>query len=273
MGETGTSANPYQPPTAALETPRSRPPGEMGPLARLVGVFTAPGKTFASIARYPGRDWLLPAGLFLAVSLLATVMVTPKLDVNGAVERFTQKMEERQPDMGAEQRAQMETQVRKQYEMGTKGPFRFIGVFFVAIPMLLVPLFYHGIAAAFGKQTTYSRVLTGYAFVQSVQIVKSLLFLVIASTKKTIQFDEMTTVVKSNLAAFLDPENTPAFLRAVAGNIDVFEIWALVLGTMALSRVTKFKVGGAAAVVGGIWILYVLVTSGFAAVGAAFGGG
>jgi hypothetical protein len=245
----------------------------MGPLARFIGVFTSPGKTFASIARFPGRDWLLPMGLFLALSLLATVVVTPKLDVEGAVNRFLQNMEERSPDMGADQRAQLEQQVRKQYEMGTKGPFRFIGVLFVLIPMLLVPLIYHGIAAAFGKQTTYSRVLTAYAFVQSVQIVKSLLFMVIASTKKSIQFDEMTTVVKSNLAAFLDPETTPAFLRAVAANVDVFEIWALVLGTMALSRVTKFKTGGAAALVGGLWIVYVLVTAGFSALGAAFGGG
>ena len=67
------------------------------------------------------------------------------------------------PDMSAEQRTQMETQVRKQYEMGTRGPFRFIGVFFVLLPLFLVPLIYHGVAAAFGKHTTYGRVLTAYA--------------------------------------------------------------------------------------------------------------
>ena len=272
MGETGPSANPFEPPTAALEQKRTRPPGEMGPVARFFGVFTSPGKTFASIARFPGKDWLLPAGLFVVVSLLATVVVAPQLDVDAAVERSVQKMEERMPDMGADQRAQMETQFRTQYAMGTRGPFRFIGVVFVMIPLVLVPLIYHGIAAAFGKQTTYSQVLTGYAFVQAVQIVKSLLFLANASTKKSIQFHEMTSVVKSNVAAFLDPDTTQAFVRSVAANIDVFEIWALILGTLALSRVTRFKIGGAAMVVGGLWIIYVLVTSGLAAVGAMFGG-
>jgi Yip1 domain len=272
MGETGTSANPFEPPTAALERPRSRPPGEMGPLARLFGVFTAPGKTFASIARFPGRDWLLPAGLLLAVSLVATVVVTPKIDVDAAVEHMLQKMDERMPDMSAEQRSQMEAQVRKQYEMGTRGPFRFIGVFFVLLPLFLVPLIYHGVAAAFGKQTTYGRVLTAYAFVQGVQIVKSLTFIAIASGKRSIHLDSMTTVVKSNLAAFLDLETTSAFLRSLASNLDVFEIWALVLGVIALSRVTKFKPAGAFAVVGGLWLIYVICAGGMTALSAMFGG-
>ena len=272
MGETGTSANPFEPPTAAVERPRSRPPGEMGPLARLIGVFTAPGKTFTSIARFPGRDWILPAGLLLAVSLLATVVVTPKIDVDAAVEHMLQKMDERMPDMGAEQRAQMEERVRKQYEAGTHGPLRFIGVFFVLLPLFLVPLIYHGVAAAFGKQTTYGRVLTAYAFVQCVQIVKSLAFIAVASGKSSIHLDSMTTVVKSNLAAFLDPETTSAFVRSLASNLDVFEIWALALGVIALSRVTKFKPGGALAVVGGLWVIYVICAGGMTALSAAFGG-
>jgi hypothetical protein len=272
MGETGTSANPFDPPKAAIEGPSARPAGEMGPLARLIGVFTAPAKTFASIARWPGKDWLLPAGLLLAISLLATVLVTPKMDVDAAVQRTMTKIEERQ-DMPAEQRQQTEQMVRKQFEMGTHGPLRFLGVLFIVVPILLVPLIYHGVAAAFGKQTSYGRVLTAYAFVQGVQIVKSLAFLGVASTKSSLQINEVGTLVKSNVGAFLDPDTTPAFLRAVATNLDVFEIWALVLGTMAISRVTKFKTGGAALLVGGVWLVYVLVASGFAALGAAFGGG
>jgi hypothetical protein len=245
----------------------------MGPLARLFGVFTAPAKTFASIARFPGRDWLLPALLLLTVSLVAAVVVTPKLDVDTAIERTLQKLDERMPDMGAEQRAQLEERVRKQYEMGTHGPLRFIGVLFVTVPIFLVPLIYHGIAAAFGKQTTYGRVLTAYAFVQGVLIVKSLLFVAIASSKSSLQLDAMNTVVKSNLAAFLDPETTGAFLRSLAASVDVFEIWALVLGVIALSRVTKFKPGGALAVVGGLWTIYVICAAGLTALGAAMGGG
>jgi hypothetical protein len=272
MGETGSSANPFEPPKAAIERPKSRPPGEMGSLARLLGVFTAPGKTFASIARFPGKDWLLPMGLLLAVTLVATVVVTPKIDVDAAIERTMQRIEERQ-ELSGEQRQQTEDMVRKQFAMGTSGPLRFLGVFFVLLPFLIEPLLYHGIAAAFGMQTTYGRVLTGYAFVQGVQIVKSVLFLVVASAKDTLQMTEMATLVKSNVGAFLDPDTTPAFLRSIATNIDVFEIWALILGTLALSRVTKFKTNGAAAVVGGLWLVYVLVSAGFTALGAAFGGG
>jgi hypothetical protein len=181
-------------------------------------------------------------------------------------------MDERVPDMSAEQRTQMEERVRKQYEAGTRGPFRFLGVLFVLLPLFLVPLIYHGIAAAFGKQTTYGRVLTAYAFVQAVQIVKSVVFLAVASGKTSLQFNSMTTVVKSNLASFLDPETTSAFVRSVASNLDVFEIWALVLGVIALSRVTKFKPGAAVAVVGGVWALYVICAAGLTALSASFGG-
>lgn len=272
MGDTGTSANPLDPSKAAIERPRTRPPGEMGPLARFFGVFTAPGKTFASIARWPGKDWLLPAGLLLVVSLVATLIATPKVDVDAAVQRTMTKIEERR-ELPADQRQQTEQMVRKQFEMGTRGPLRFMGVLFVILPMLIVPLIYHGVAAAFGKQTSYGRVLTAYAFVQVVQLVKSLLFLVVAASKSSLQIHEMATLVKSNVGAFLDPDATPAFLRAVATNLDVFEVWALILGTMAVSRVTKLTTGGAAMLVGGLWLVYVLVSAGFAALGAAFGGG
>ena len=42
------------------DAPTSSLGPEPGPLARVIGVFFSPAKTFESIARKPGMDWLLP---------------------------------------------------------------------------------------------------------------------------------------------------------------------------------------------------------------------
>jgi hypothetical protein len=240
---------------------------EPGPVARFVGVFTSPSATFASIARRPRKDWLLPAGLILVLALAGALLIPPKIDADAEADRMISKLEE-QREIPADQ----EEAIRERYASGVKGAGRFFGLLGALLPLVVVPGLYHGIAAAFGKQTTYGRVLTAYGFVQAVQVVKGLLLLGVASAKETIAIREIPTLVKSSVGAFL-PESTPAALRSIAASIDVFEIWALALGVIALTKVTRFKTGGAAVVVVGLWVLYVLLGAAFATVGAAFGGG
>ena len=274
MGETGTSANPFEPPTAALERPNSRPPGEMGPLARLFGVFTAPGKTFASIARFPGNDWLLPLALLLLFlpygGLLYLTLASPKVDVEARVQQMAQTMSERL-DLPEDKVKETEEKLLEQTQASITGNGRYFGLLAIPLFILIVPLIYHGLAAAFGKKTTYKRVLTAYTYVQSVHVVKGLVLLLVVMGKTRIPLEEIEipTLLKSNLGAFL-PTTVPAFVRMGATFVDVFEIWALILGVIALSRVTKFKTQGAAAVVVSLWVFGLLLVSGAAALRAMF---
>lgn len=244
---------------------QAAPQPEMGLIARIVGVFFSPGKTFESIARKPG--WVIPVILVLAWTVLASSLVTPHLDVDAMVQKQA-KVAEKQ--LGREMTPTEIEQRRTGIAFFVKiSPI--IATCFVAIVLFLVPGVYQGIAAAWGKAGGYIKTLSVYAHVQFIQILKGILLVAVAMTRDKIDPEQMGTLLKSNAGAFMDPSSN-AVLRAILTNIDIFDLWGLVVCSIGLSKVTKLGTKGAAIVVFGVWVLYVLISAGFAGIGAAFGG-
>jgi hypothetical protein len=246
--------------------------GEMGAVSRLINVFFSPSKLFESIARKRGWDWMVPVAILVVLSIAGAMVVSPKLDVDEAVRVQMQRMEKARPGMTDADRAKMEEAVRSSMQKMTGGPLRFVGTAFVLIPLFLVPLFYHGIAAAWGKATSYLTVVAGYAYVQMVQALKGVLMLAVAAPRKTISILEVESLVKSNLGAFMNPETASRPLVTLASSVDVFELWGVALGAIALSRITRLTPKGALLTVAGLWAAWVVVKLLLAVVGAAFGG-
>src|SRR5689334_17718400 len=107
--------------SAAPITPES---GRMSPIAKVIGVFTAPAKTFEAIARKPGWDWLVPVALVMASLFIAQSVELPRMDVDGAVKtqmKFVDKMAK--GSLTDDKRAQIEQQTREGIEKG-KTPVR-----------------------------------------------------------------------------------------------------------------------------------------------------
>jgi Yip1-like protein len=256
--------------TAATPAPPGSGP-EMGTIQRLIGVFFSPSKTFESIGRSPGWDWLLPVAIMVAMLVTAAFVINPKLDTDAAVKQTMKKMEEN-PNISAEQRVKIEERVRGQFESVKSGNARFIGVAFVLISFLFVAGVYHGVAAAFGASTRYVTVLAGYVWAQLPQIVKGLIGFAVAMPRDSIDLKEAETMVKSSVGAFLDPQTTSAAIRAVATSIDLFEIWGIVLGSIMLSRCTRLSKNTATITVVSLWLIWTLVKVAGATLGAAFGG-
>lgn len=248
------------------------PGGEMGLGAKLANVFFSPAATFESIARRPGWDWLVPVLLILVLGVAGAFVIAPKIDVDDAVRIQMERMEKAQPGMSGADRERIEETSRKSMTAFTQGPLRFVGPLVGVVPVFLVPLFYLGVSAAWGKAGRYLAILGGYAWVQMVQVLKGILMLAIGSTRDSIGIEEIEGLVKSNLGAFLDPGTASRPLFTLASSVDIFEIWAVVLGSIALSKTTRLSPKGAAATVAGLWIVWILVRTGLAAVGSAFGG-
>lgn len=235
---------------------------EPGPLARVIGVFFSPTATFASIARKPGWDWLVPLLLVMAASFVAQSVMLPKLDIDDAVKtqmKFVDKMSK--GSIPSEKRAEIEQKTRVGMEAGQKPFRRAINTLVLAAFILFVPLIYHGIAAAFGKKTTYLRVLSGYAYTWVIQTIPLLLTAVVAWPREKLDLNDIqfARVLKCNLGAFLDFDTTSKAVLAIASSVDVFDIWAFIVGSIALSKTTKFSATGAKYVVGGVWLTYILL--------------
>lgn len=247
-------AQPVQPPPP--------PVAEMGALSRIANVFFAPAKTFESIARKPG--WVLPVVILLIITVTAGAVIGSKLDMDAAIEK---QLEKSGRDLTPDQmeKAKSTSKVVGKFIPVTAG-------IFVILQILIVPALWHGIAAAFGKATKYAAAFGAYVHVQMIPAVKGLLALLVALPRDKIDQAEAQGLLKSNLGAFLDPETTAKPLLALANNIDVFEIWALLLGILAITRVTRLSKNTAILVVVGLWVVWILVQVGGAAIGAAFGG-
>jgi hypothetical protein len=248
------------------------PEPEMGTVGRLVNVLLSPGRAFESIGRKPGWDWIVPVILLLAAGIAASSVIGPRIDVDGAVKEQVQRIERMQPQMSEQDREKVERATRKNMETWTRGWGRFVSPGFFLIPLFLVPLFYHGIAAAWGKKTTYMTVVAGYSWVQVVQILKSVLFTIVAIPKQDVSLKAINGLLKSNLGAFLDPETTSMTLMTLATNVDVFEIWAVILGSIALAKTTRLSLKAAATTVVGFRLLWLAVQLIGALIAGAFGG-
>jgi hypothetical protein len=104
-------------------------------------------------------------------------------------------------------------------------------------------------------------VVAGYAYTQVIQIFPQLLTAVVAWPQKRLDAMDVqfARVLKSNVGAFLDFDTTSKAVLAMASSLDVFDIWAFFVGSIALSKTTRFSPKGARFAVGGVWLAYILL--------------
>jgi hypothetical protein len=244
---------------------------EPGAFGRMAGVLFSPGKTFESIARKPGWDWMVPVVLLMAVALLSGILINPKLDTDTAVKETMKRIEAR-GNLSEAQQKQIRERVEKQFAAVKSGWARYLGPCLVAIPLIFVPLFYLGIAKAFGAAKTYLPLLAGYAYVQIPQLIKWVLAVAIAYPRESIDLNDAERLVKSSAGAFLDPSTASKALMAFLSSIDLFEMWGLVLGSIMMARCTRLSKNAATIAVVSLWLVWVLLKVGGAALGSMFGG-
>ena len=255
--------------SAEGSTPNSAP--EPGAFSRLAGVLFSPGKTFASIGRKPGYDWLLPVAILIVMTVIGVSLINPKLDTDSAMKQTMRRIEERRPMTDA-QREQTQKMLEKQYGFAKSGAIRFIAPIIVLIPIFFVPALYFGASKAMGAAAKYGTILAGYAFCQVPQLIKGVIGLIVALPRDSIDLNEVEHIVRSNVGSFLDAETTSKPLMALMNQVDLFEIWGVVIGSIMLARVSKLSKNAATITVVSIWVVYVIFKVGGAALGAAFGG-
>lgn len=242
---------------SAAEVPIGPPPTPTEPKisapAALAGTFTSPGKTFERLAKAP--TWWLPLVVALVTTLLAVLVVTPKMDVESSVRQQMEKQ--------AEKRGGTVSDEQVQQAMAVSGKFAALtpvfATVFGAIAFFVTALVLWGMAQAFGGETRYAQVLAVWGHGQLPNIVSALLSIPVflARPDASILQQEASTVFKTSIGSFLSLES-PAALRAFLGSIDVFSIATVVLLVVGFRRLPGLTKGTGAAVplvAWGIWIV------------------
>ncbi len=243
--------------SSPLPAPDSQPP--VNHFGRIFGALFSPKATFAEVARRP--SWIGPMILLTLLSIGVGTLLAQKMDWRSFFEQQNAK-NSRIEQMSPEQKEQV---INSQLKYAPAFSYGF-GVLGPILGTLLIALVYWGAFNLFtGAGLKYGAAfgITAHAFVPSV--ISSVLALVTLVLKARGDIDP-EHLLASSVGAFL-PESAPRWLESLGASLELFWIWCLVLLAIGFSEANpkKIKSGSAIGTVFGLWLLWVLMKVGWAA--------
>ena len=242
------------------DVPSTPIPAESGAFGRIIGVLFSPKATFESIVRRP--TWALPLILLCILQLAVTFAFSQHV---GWHDFMVRKLEQNQrvQQMSEEDR-------EKAIEKGTQ-----IAPIIAYVSSLLVPFISAALVAAVflaafnllaGSKVNFKTALGIVSHSWVPGIIMGLLGLLIIFLKDPSAVD-IENLVASNGGALLS-ENSPAWLIKLLTSLDIFSFWFMILMAMGFSATNPKKIsfGKAFAIIFSVWLIYVLVRTGSAAV-------
>lgn len=228
----------------------------------MTGVFFEPGAVFADIAAR-GRWWLALLIMMLLASL-SVQMIVSRISYDTMIQKIFDS-NERIQQLSADQRAQaVETQRKIMPITMRVMPLvgSLVGMLVIAAALMFTFKF------MLDAELTYKNALniTCYAMVP-VSIVSTIATIAVLYLKAPEDFD-IQNPIAFNLGAFL-PDGTAKWLASLAGSIDLFTIWAVVLiaiGFSAFCGARKMPFGRAITGVLVPWAVYVVGKAAFASI-------
>jgi hypothetical protein len=245
--------------TAAVpETPQS-----MGAVARVLGALFSPRATFEDIARKPG--WLLPVLILIILNLAVIGVFSNHVGWRAFMEKQDLQSRRAQQQMAQMTPQQKERMIELQVKVAPIFGYVF-GVIGVPIVFLIIGAIFMGIfnataSAALDFKTSFS--IAAHAWMPFTLL--SLLGILVMYLKPPDTVN-IQNLVASNVGALLS-KSAPVWLQTLCNALDIFSFW--VIGLLALgyslARPKKLKMGTTLAWVIGVWLAFVLIRTGFAA--------
>lgn len=219
--------------------------GEMSTMQKIIGIYTAPRRTFEAIDQNP--TWFLPF-IIGVVFFLIFQFLTLDIQMDYQLE-----VVEARGDVPQEQIDMMQ------------GPVKYIG--FVAGPIvwlimivIIAALFYVAGNLMIGGDTAFKKVFAIVAWTGLIGVVSFIIMTLLILSKGTMHG------VALDLSILLD---TPAvgeeksILYRIFSKFDVFVIWEIVLYIIGMSVTYKTTVQKAAVPILSLWALWIIVSVAF----------
>jgi hypothetical protein len=199
--------------------------------ARLLGVFYEPGKVFADVAERP--RWLVP----VIVSILLAVSLTYAISTHVGWDQTIRQAfanNSRVADLPADQREQLVARSTKFASIiGWVGAIIFPPLFVLIVAGVLTGIF-NGLL---GTELKFTQMfgITAYAFL--VRGLYNLLLILLLYLKPPEDFN--IQVSPFSPAAYMNRQENPKWLMSLAGSLDLFTIWTIVLLAIGFSVAAK----------------------------------
>jgi hypothetical protein len=244
---------------ATIPAPMADRQAAISPFGRIIGVFFSPKATFEDIVRKP--DWIQPASLILLFSLVAIIALNSHFNWRDYISQQIEKSP-RAAQLSAEQKEQ-------QVEMSAKYSPAFAYVFGLVIPicgLLVIALVLWGafnVMVGAGANFKTSLAIVAHAVIPA-SIVGTILFVTVLFLKPVGMFD-LDNPIATNVAALL-PDDASKWLVALGKNIDLLELWKLMLLAIGFAAVYPKKLTGGKSfgIVLGVFLVYLVLRVGLA---------
>jgi hypothetical protein len=215
----------------------------------IAAVLTSPARGFDRVVTSPRP--LTPILLATAVALLFAAVAVPRLDFAKAADAQLQ-MTGAGGDMTQHQRDEALEQARK---VGTVATWAGSAVS-PALSVLVVALVLWLAFKVAGTSPPLKGSVAVAAYALLPHFLSTLLFIPALVARAPVDPAELQRLVPSSLAWFLPAGGSPV-LAAVAGSIDLFSLWAVVLLVLGMARLSGASLRRSAITVTLLWLTYV----------------
>lgn len=248
------------PPPTTPATVSAAPAARSSSAARILGVFASPGQTFAELAADP--HFILCWCIQIVVGLLFAYELMHRVGAY-ALARQQIMLGSRAQSLSPEQLDKAVSVSATFFKFGMWASPVIAIVFMLVMAAIMM-----GIANfVLGYETRYKQQVSMVSHAYLVQSLVGLLTVGVLAMMASPYSFQLNNPIGSNIGFFLDKSGTGAFLYQFATHLDIFSIWIVMLLALGLSKLggRKGKFGSTLAVVGSLWLLYVLVISGVTA--------
>lgn len=244
---------------ATVPSPVAEPQAAISPFGRIIGAFFSPKTTFEDIVRKP--NWLQPTALILVMSLVAIIALNSHFNWRDYISQQIEK---------SPQAAQLSVEAKeRQVDVSAKISPIIAYVFGLLIPVcgiLVIALVLWGafsIMAGVGTNYKTALAIVSHAVVPA-SVVSTILFITVLFLKPVGMFD-LDNPIATNVAALL-ADDASKWLVALCKNLDLLELWKLVLLSIGFAAVSPKKLGGGKAfsIVFGVFLVYLVLRVGIA---------
>jgi hypothetical protein len=227
---------------------------------RVVDTYIAPSKTFTDILR-SASCWLpllimILMTVFYAYSIDKTVGFPDASEVQ--ISKNTAQQEALQ-SLPAAERAQRMSLAVKITRISTYASSVFVLIFMLLEALILWGLFNFGL----GAKTTFGQVFAVVAYAGLARALTWVLSAVLLFAGVGTENFDLRNPVGTNLGYYL--QDSPKWMATAGQFLDVLGLWSLALLIVGMAIISRKKISQSAAVIGGLWILILIVAAGVTA--------
>jgi hypothetical protein len=232
----------------------------IGTVGRLTGALFSPKATFADIARNP--SWFAPVIVIILLSFVVTGIFGQRVGWRGLIEKKmadNKRVEQMAPD-------QKERLIEQQTKFAPIFGYVGIPIFIFGGALIGAGVLLGAFNVTSGAQLNFKTCLGIVTYSWMPAVIQQILGILILFVKSPDTID-IEHLVASNAGAFL-ADDAPKWLMSICTSLDIFTFWTLFLAALgfAVARPKKISMGKSLGTVIGLWVIWILVKAGLAAV-------